>query len=113
MGNSKPNSRGGERAERRRTGRAIEAAQVAEQTPVRDPFTNLGVKRPGDVGTKELLLKIGILSTQLDLKDEYISNLEARLDQVLAEKEVVEAEERGEAAEATTPEKSSKSETAE
>ena len=93
MGNSKPNSRGGERAERRRTGRAIEAAQVAEQTPVRDPFTNQGVKRPGDVGTKELLLKIGILSTQLDLKDEYISNLEARLNQVLAEKEVEDAAE--------------------
>lgn len=108
MGNSKPNSKGGERAERRRTGRAIESAQVAGQTPVRDPFTNLGVKRPGEVGTKELLLKIGILSTQIDLKDEYISNLVARLDQVVAALETKEEE-----TEATTPEDVSEGEAAE
>ena len=113
MNSKRPNSKGGERAERRRTDRAIEAVKALDPKPVRDPYTRLGVKRPEDVGTKELLLKIGILNTQLDLKNEYISNLEVRLDQVLAEQEVEAAEERGDAAEATTPEDVSESETAE
>lgn len=103
MASKKPNAKGGERAERRRTDRAIdEAAKKVDQKapPVRDPFTNLGVRRPSDVGTKELLLKVGILNTQLDMKDEYIQNLETRLEEVLAEKQIAAAEEAGDAAEA-------------
>ena len=101
MTSKKPNAKGGERAERRRTDRGIEsAAKGTTLPPVRDPFTNLGVKRPGEVGTKELLLKIGILNTQIDLKDEYIQNLEVRLTQVLAEAQQDESEEAAAAAEA-------------